>query len=97
MNLDEYRTFLRNGELPSGLSPPLEALWHDGRGSWETAHERVQSDNGTDAAWVHAYLHRKEGDLGNADYWYRRAGRTRPEAGLEEEWESIVVSLLDQL
>lgn len=91
MTLEEFR----GGEAPPpGLSPGLNALWWDARGDWEKAHEHAQSDEGQQAAWVHAYLHRKEGDLGNADYWYRRAGQVRPKASLEEEWAAIAGRLL---
>jgi len=72
-----------------GLGPLLEALWWDARGAWTRAHECAQSVETPDGAWVHAYLHRKEGDLMNADYWYRRAGKRRPAASLVEEWAEI--------
>lgn len=73
-----------------GLPPLLEALWWDARGDWERAHRVAQGIETAEGAWVHAYLHRKEGDLSNADYWYRRAGRTRPQGTLDAEWESLV-------
>ena len=75
---------------PEGAPPLLVALWHDARGEWDAAHAIAQDAPGPDGAWLHAYLHRKEGDLGNADYWYRRAGRERPHASLEEEWRTLV-------
>jgi hypothetical protein len=80
---------------PPGLSGALAALWHDARGDWERAHECAQEDRGAYGAWVHAYLHRKEGDPGNAGYWYARAGRPAP-AGLSlgEEWDAIARELL---
>ena len=80
--------------MPSELSNPLAALWHDAQDDWEQAHDFAQRDNDAKSAWVHAYLHRREGDLVNANYWYVRAGRTLPEARLEEEWEEIVRILL---
>ncbi len=79
---------------PPGLSRALQALWHEARGEWDTAHARAQEAEGKDGAWVHAYLHRKEGDEGNAGYWYRRAGRPVAQGGLRAEWEEIVRELL---
>jgi hypothetical protein len=85
-------------ELKSSAAPParqpLAALWHDARGDWKRAHECVQEGSDRDSAWVHAYLHRKEGDAGNAQYWYARAGRKMPKAGLPEEWTAIAAELL---
>lgn len=75
---------------PDGLSVQLRSLWYDGKGNWKKAHGEVDHLGDQASAWVHAYLHRKEGDLGNADYWYRKAGKTRPGQSLEEEWESLV-------
>ena len=71
------------------LPPLLAALWWDARGNWDQAHQVAQSVETAEGAWVHAYLHRKEGDLANADYWYRRAGRTRPPGTLDAEWEDL--------
>ena len=79
---------------PPGLGPALEALWLDWRGDWEGAHARAQEDGGPDGAWVHAYLHRKEGDDSNARYWYSRAGRAPARGGLEAEWLAIAEELL---
>ena len=79
---------------PAGISPALRALWHDGRGDWERAHETAQSIENDDGAWVHAYLHRKEGDASNAAYWYRRAHQPVGAGSFEEEWERIVSALL---
>ncbi len=78
------------------LSGALLALWWDGRGDWEGAHKIAQEISGKDGAWVHAYLHRKEGDLGNAGYWYRQAGRSVATGDLREEWESMVRELLQR-
>ncbi len=74
--------------------PALAALWWQAQGDWARAHEAAQADEGKDAAWVHALLHREEGDLGNADYWYRRAGKKRPGGALSVEWEAIAAALL---
>jgi hypothetical protein len=79
---------------PAGLGRALGALWVDARGDWEQAHRLAQSARGADGAWVHAYLHRKEGDLANASYWYRRAGRAVSGAALGDEWAEIVRALL---
>ena len=80
---------------PAKVSLALQALWHDARGDWERAHEVCQQAKNRDGDWVHAYLHRKEGDTGNAGYWYARAGRTMPATGvpLEAEWADIVGAL----
>jgi hypothetical protein len=72
----------------------LLALWWDGKGNWERAHEIAQELPGPDGAWVHAYLHRKEGDEGNAGYWYRRGGRMVARGDLKVEWEEIVEEML---
>jgi hypothetical protein len=77
-----------------GFDGALLALWWDARGDWEKAHEVAQEVAGADGAWVHAYLHRKEGDLGNAGYWYRRAGRAVAKGDLRVEWEGIVGEML---
>ncbi len=78
---------------PEGLSAPLAALWWDAQGDWARAHAVAQAEAGQPAAWVHAYLHRVEGDLANADYWYRRAGRRRPDLPLAAEWAAITNAL----
>jgi hypothetical protein len=94
MDLKTYKDSLARDEPPTGLSPALEALWWDAKGDWDKAHEHAQADDGAEGAWVHAYLHRKEGDLANAGYWYREAGRSRAEGDLEAEWAAIVAALL---
>lgn len=75
---------------PKNISLVLRALWFDGIGDWDKAHELIQDDNGKEYAVVHAYLHRKEGDIGNARYWYSRASRSFPSVSLEEEWIQLV-------
>ncbi len=80
--------------LPAGLSEPLRALWLDARGSWDEAHEAAQAEGGRDGAWVHAYLHRKEGDVMNASYWYARAGQPAASGELAAEREAIARALL---
>jgi hypothetical protein len=79
---------------PPGLTGPILALWWDARGDWSRAHEAAQAGADADSAWVHAYLHRREGDRANADYWYRRAGRIHPAEPLEAEWTAIAAALL---
>jgi hypothetical protein len=78
----------------SNHSLPLQALWHDAQGDWDEAHAVAQRAASPDGDWVHAYLHRKEGDLGNAGYWYARARRTMPSGSLDAEWAAIVDDLL---
>jgi hypothetical protein len=80
---------------PSELPPLLRALWHDARGDWARAHELAQEVDTREGAWVHAYLHRKEGDPDNARYWYRRAGRAESAASLADEWDEIARALLN--
>jgi hypothetical protein len=75
------------------LSPPLAALWWAAKGNWDEAHKIVMNEETREAAWVHAYLHRVEGDLGNAGYWYRRAGQPAATDSLEVEWERIAAAL----
>jgi hypothetical protein len=94
MSFTEFKASLDETKVPSGLEPALVGLWHDGRGDWASAHRAVQDEVSAAAAWVHAYLHRKEGDPGNAAYWYNRAGRPMAEASLEEEWAAISRALL---
>ena len=95
MNLKSYKDSLVRDEPPSGLTAALEALWWDAKGAWDRAHERAQAQGGASGAWVHAYLHRKEGDMSNARYWYGQAGRTPvADVPLEAEWEEIARALL---
>ena len=75
---------------------PLLALWWDARGDWEKAHAVAQDVDGADGAWVHAYLHRKEGDVSNAGYWYRRARQPVAQGDLRAEWEAMVRVLLER-
>jgi len=96
MTLDDFKASLADPQPPAGLSPALQALWHAAQDDWHAAHEIAQDNPGAEAAWVHAYLHRQEGDLGNADYWYRRAGRSRPATSLAAELEAIGAALLGQ-
>ena len=95
MTLEEFQQSTQADKAPSTLSHPLLALWYDAQGNWEKAHDYAQQNNDSASAWVHAYLHRKEGDLMNANYWYVRASRTLPDQPLEEEWEFIAQTLLN--
>jgi hypothetical protein len=92
MQVDEasFRESLQLATCPSDFNVLQQALWHDGKGDWKTAHDLINDLTSTEAAWIHAYLHRKEGDLGNADYWYRRAGKPRSRQSLQDEWQSLV-------
>ena len=95
MDLEEFRRSLSQEQPPPDLGFALTGLWWDARNNWEFAHESAQQDEGPDGSWVHAYLHRKEGDTSNAGYWYRRAGKQPAHATFEEEWLEIVNSLLN--
>jgi hypothetical protein len=97
MSFAEFRrSAASDAAPPAGAGLPLQALWYDARGDWDRAHTAAQEDHGRDGAWVHAYLHRKEGDTGNAAYWYARARRpvVGPEVPLETEWAEIARALL---
>lgn len=94
MKLAEFRESLGSAKPPTGLSLELRALWHAAREGWDEAHNLVQNEKSAEAAWVHAYLHRVEGDLDNAGYWYRKAGKPRSSAPLEAEWSAIAEALL---
>ena len=94
MSIDAFREMLRAKTAPADLPVPLQALWHEAKGDWSAAHRLAQAEHDAAGAWVHAYLHRVEGDLANAGYWYRRAGQpvcTRP---LAEEWTAIVSAVM---
>ena len=94
MTLTAFEASLRKPHPPPHLHPLVEALWHERRGDWTRAHEMAQGIDGDDAAWVHAYLHRREGDLPNARYWYRHAGKPPATGTLDDEWRVIVEALL---
>jgi hypothetical protein len=89
----DFRASLSGAAPAPSLAPPLAALWWAAKGDWDAAHKLVQDEDISDAAWVHAYLHRVEGDLGNAGYWYRQAGKPVARDSLEAEWERIVSAL----
>ena len=95
MTLEEYKATL-SARMPPEVVPLLRALWHDARGDWNEAHRIAQDVENQSGAWVHAYLHRKEGDAGNAAYWYRRAGQAVATDSLDEEWNRIAAALLGE-
>lgn len=92
--LSAFRQSLADHDPPRDKSLPLQALWWAAKGDWNKAHAIAQNDESADAAWVHAYLHRVEGDSANARYWYAQAGRPPATAGIEAEWDTIVATLL---
>jgi hypothetical protein len=94
MTTVDFKSSLLGAAPSPSVSPPLAALWWAAKGEWAKAHAIVQDDEGMDAAWVHAYLHRVEGDLGNASYWYRRAGKAAATGPVEAEWERIAAAFL---
>lgn len=93
MSLEEFKKSLQQ-ETPPVLSALLLAMWHDGKGNWEQAHNVAQDIHSTDGSWIHAYLHRKEGDRSNANYWYHQARKSMPSYSLQQEWEEITADLL---
>jgi hypothetical protein len=96
MTCAEFKRGISKPNPPAGLAPVLEALWWAAKGDWDKAHRIVMKEEGRDAAWVHAYLHRVEGDLDNAGYWYRQARRPAASEPLETEWEAIATALIDK-
>lgn len=94
MNLDEFTRLTEQESLLLNLPSALQGLWYAKQGDWKKAHQLIQNASDVDSAWVHAYLHRVEGDLDNARYWYRRAGRSEFKADLAQEWEQITKAML---
>ena len=95
MTINEFLDTLNDEHPPPRITREQEALWMDATGDWDHAHRIVQSLDSRAAAWVHAYLHRKEGDIGNAAHWYRRAGRSMSSLSFEAEWREIATALLE--
>jgi hypothetical protein len=95
VTLEEFKATSSDAKAPD-VSPALTALWHDARGDWEKAHSVAQDIDDANGSWIHAYLHRKEGDLSNAAYWYRRADRPVATDSLNDEWTRIVTELLER-
>ena len=94
MDLERFRKSMNENQAPSEFSLPLQALWSAGRGEWDQAHDLIQDESSRECCLVHALVHRQEGDLSNARYWYDRAGMRMAEGPIEDEWETIVASLL---
>jgi hypothetical protein len=94
LDSDVFAESTSDTEPPRGISSALKALWWAKKGDWDKAHRIVMDEGGAQAAWVHAYLHRVEGDLGNARYWYAQAGKPAATGGLDAEWTAIAQALL---
>ena len=95
MNFTSFKQSLSGTEPPENSSVYLTALWYDAKGDWDKAHDLIQDIKDKNASWIHAYLHRKEGDSSNAGYWYTRAGKKHSVVSLETEWEEIVKALIN--
>jgi len=94
-DLQTFKASLSADQAPEDLSIHLKSLWYDGKGDWHTAHDLIDKLTDRQSANLHAYLHRKEGDLWNADYWYNRAGQKRPAVSLDQEWQQLVSLFLN--
>ena len=94
MKYEEFLSLRDQGEIPDDIPLLLQALLLDAAGDWDSAHRIAQNELTREGSWIHAYLHRKEGDLPNASYWYSNAGRIMPRTDLNEEWENIARELL---
>ena len=94
MTLAEFKRSISKSSPPADLSAALAGLWWAGKDDWDKAHKTVMDEGGKDCAWVHAYLHRVEGDLENAGYWYRQADKPAASDALEAEWTAIASELL---
>lgn len=95
MTFQDFIDSLHQSSPPTEISIILKALWFDAAGDWEKAHGMAQDLNTLEGSWIHAYLHRKEGDQSNARYWYNRAKKQLPDCSLEQEWKELVLSFLD--
>jgi hypothetical protein len=96
MNAETFVGSVDGREPPPWVSEPLRALWWDRKGDWDRAHGIAQQIPTAQGSAVHAYLHREEGVLWNADYWYSQAGRERPDIPLDQEWELLVEEMLGE-
>jgi hypothetical protein len=94
MTRTEFSSTLDQPLPPEGLTVFLQALWYEAKGDWHKAHHLVQDEENSSGAWVHAYLHRKEGDASNAAFWYRRANKKMPHVPLQQEWEDLADEFL---
>lgn len=95
MDFQLFQNSLSGNKPPLECNPYLKALWYEKNGDWNRAHQMVQDLEDNKASWIHAYLHRIEGDISNSDYWYHRAGKSRPGISLEKEWEELTREMLD--
>jgi hypothetical protein len=96
MTLPEFKDSLSSSAPPIGISELLKSLWYDGKGDWHKAHDIAQEIPSNEGSLMHAYLHRKEGDLGNASYWYHRAGRPVCKVSSDKEWDELVREFLEK-
>jgi hypothetical protein len=96
ISFEQLLTWKETGSFPDDIPPLLQSLLLESAGDWVNAHLIAQNDPSSDGSWVHAYLHRVEGDTGNASYWYRNSGRSLPDISLGEEWEYIAMALLEK-
>jgi hypothetical protein len=94
MTLTEFKRTLSQANPPAGLAPAVTGLWWAAKDDWSKAHKLIMDEGGKDCAWVHAYLHRIEGDVENAGYWYRQAGKPAANGPLPTEWDAIATELL---
>jgi hypothetical protein len=94
MTPGEFKSSLAKAKPPAGISPALAGLWWAGKDDWDKAHTLIMNEESADCAWVHAHLHRVEGDVGNARYWYRQARRKPAQGNLAAEWAAIATTLL---
>jgi hypothetical protein len=93
--IDAFRDSVSADGPPAEASLPLQALWWLRKGNWDEAHRVCQGhEDNDDCNWVHAHLHRQEGDLGNAGGWYRRAGKEMHAGSLQEEWDLLTAEFL---
>ena len=96
IRFEELLAWKESGSFPDDIPPLLQSLLLEAAGDWESAHHIAQNEPSGDGSWVHAYLHRVEGDKGNASYWYQSAGKSVPQISSEEEWEYIAAALLEK-
>ena len=95
MDLESFKVSLAGDAPPAGAGGALQALWHLSKGEWDVAHRFAQAEDDAAGAWVHAHLHRVEGDSRNAGHWYRRAGKAPATGPLDQEWDEIAAALTD--
>jgi hypothetical protein len=94
MTAAQFKQSLSDNLPPAGISVYLQSLWFDGKNNWEESHTIIQDVEDETAAWIHAYLHRKEGDVWNANYWYTKAGKRMPGYSLQQEWDELLDALI---